>query len=348
MISTLPDSAVGSLEPFTGAKVPPAGARVNITGAGGVAAAEIEPEAEYEPDYGAGISSSPLLSTGYKVGPQDVLNIKAYPPNILPESTTVRPDGTIVLPVVGVIDVTNMTVYQIADRVQNLMKRDFKRPWVEVSVAEYNSITVRIYGQMSTTQWRQSGTGEYGLKENTRILEFVTNIGGFDKTADLKNISVFRKDGTEKKIDFTKIMSDPKDPDNIQLEGGDIIRVPAIEEAKIKVRVVALGQISKQGVINLDTEHSGLVEAISAGGGFSELAALDRVQVLRDQNGMQKTTVVDASSIIAGSAPDYLLEPGDLVYVPRRTEKKSSMDRLNDFLKEILPTANFMYLIDRL
>jgi polysaccharide export outer membrane protein len=346
--AALPDSAIGSLEPFTGANVPPAGSQVVLVDPGSEEAGETAASA---PDESAAAPPNPLLATGYKVGPDDILKIKSYPPNILPDSTAVRPDGTIVLPLVGTVAVKGLTVYQISDRIRSLMSRDFKRPWVEVSVGEYHSMTVRIFGQVAMpTNGRASGTGEYPLKEKTKILDFITNIGGLDKSADFQNIVVLRKDGTEVRVDFTKIMANPASEDNILLAGGDVIRVPDIlgEENKAEVRVIVLGQISRQGVIKLEGGHAGMVDAISQSGGFSPLAALDRVQVLRQEAGSQRTQVVDASKIIAGEAPDFTLLTGDLVYVPQRGEKKKTVDRVNDFLKEILPSANFIYLINRL
>ncbi len=344
----LPESAVGALKPLAGARIPKAGDKVALVpaepGGAEVGYAASEPATVKS---GAAIDSA-LLANAYKVGPGDVLRISAYPENKLPQFTTVRPDGTVSLPFVGVIAAEGRTVFQIAADIQNILAKDFKNPWVEITVGEYHSLIVRIYGQLETTNWRQSGTGEYALRNNTNILEFLTSIGGLGKDADARNLRVFRKSGEEIKVDFAAVHENPESEHNVMLENGDIIYVPSIQEEQMKVRVLLLGQVGKQGVMNLDPAHDSLLDAISESGGFSPLAALDRVQIVRAaENGGRDIRTVDASSMIAGDAPgNFHLESGDLIYVPRRTEKKKAISRINDVLKDVLPTLNFMYLLD--
>jgi len=342
---SLPESAVGALTPLTGARIPKAGETIEI-------AARAPGGPEQAPDAPAPqfsrMSDSRKLADAYKVGPGDVLKIVAYPENKLPAFTTIRPDGTVSLPFVGIIDAAGKTVFQISDEIQKILAKDFKHPWVEVTVGEYHSLVVRIYGQVETTNWRQSGTGEYSLKNNTNILEFLTSIGGLGKDADTRNLKIFRKDGGEISVNFQEVSENPESKDNIMLRNGDIIYVPSVQEEKSVVRVLLLGQVAKQGVMNLDPSHGTLLDAISEGGGFSVLAALDRVQIVRAaENGERNIRTVDASGMIAGSVPgDFKLKTGDLIYVPQRAEKKKAIARINNVLKDILPSLNFMYLLD--
>ena len=339
----MPGSVVGTLDPFAGAKLPAVGAVVAL--AVPDKAEKIETPA---PEPGAAINSNSILAEGYKVGPGDILKLKTYPADKLPGETIVRPDMTISLPFVGIVNVADMTIFQLADKIQKLMARDFKNPWVEVSVSEYHSMKVRIYGSLATSIWRVSGAGEYALKENTRLIEFFTSIGGLDKDADISNIKLFRKDGAEIPIDFAEIGGNPASEKNIFLQNGDVIYVPALAARKTTVRVIALGKINKQGAYLMDQDRSGLVEAITQSGGVLAEAALDRVQILRSDGNGQKTEIVNASRIIAGEAPDFALHDGDIIYVPQRSEKKGALDRVNNVLKDVLPTINFMYLITRM
>jgi protein involved in polysaccharide export with SLBB domain len=240
-----------------------------------------------------------------------------------------------------------MTVYQVADAIKKRLSRDFKRPWVEVAVSEYHGLVVRVFGELEPSSWRISGSGEYSLRTETKVFDFFISIGGLPKTADKKNLKLFRKDTAERVIDFDKIAANPGSEDNIYLRDGDVIFVPSQATSQISVRVTVLGRIGKQGVLNLEPEHSGLVDAISESGGFSEAAALDRVQVLRTEGTLQKTETVNASAIISGAAPDFALQDGDLIYVPERNEKRKTLARVNTVLNNILPSFNFIYLISR-
>jgi protein involved in polysaccharide export with SLBB domain len=341
--AALPESAVGALEPFSGAQLPATGDDVALA----VVSAQIETGDEPAPTAAGGnVLLNPLLAQGYKVGPGDVLKINAYPSDKLPMSTTVRPDMTINLPYVGVMNVSDMTIFQVAGNIQKRMERDFKQPWVEVSVSEYHSIMVKAFGKLATSSWRASGSGEYPLKEKTRLLEFLISIGGPDKEADPENIKLFRKGAGEQLINFNNIAANPNSDANIYLENGDIIYVPAIEGNRNEVRVIMLGNLSVQGPLSLDVERKGLLEAISQSGGFLPAAALDRVQILRTVEGKTKIDTVNASGIIAGTSPDYTLQTGDLVYVPQRNEKKKTIERINGVLANVLPSLNTMYLVD--
>lgn len=84
--------------------------------------------------------------------------------------------------------------------------------------------------------------------------------------------------------------------------------------------VYVLGQVAKPASIEIPPEKSlTILEAITSAGGFTDVAAVSKVRVLRMQDGKQKTIDVDVTQITkqGNKAMDIALLPGDVVFVPQ-------------------------------
>lgn len=87
--------------------------------------------------------------------------------------------------------------------------------------------------------------------------------------------------------------------------------------------VLVLGQVSKQGKLTLSPEAAGMsiIEAITSAGGFTRIAKSDGVRITRkDENGLEHTLTIDVEKMLAGrsTTEPFLLQPGDVVFVPER------------------------------
>jgi polysaccharide export outer membrane protein len=88
--------------------------------------------------------------------------------------------------------------------------------------------------------------------------------------------------------------------------------------------VMVLGQVGKQGKQSLPPEAAtmSIVETITAAGGFTRIAKGDAVRVTRkDERGAEQSFTVNVEKLIDGRAPageSFLLQPGDVVFVPER------------------------------
>ena len=102
-------------------------------------------------------------------------------------------------------------------------------------------------------------------------------------------------------------------------------------------------------MIELESDKTGLIDLLSAAGGIQSDAAYDRVQIVRGVGPAQQAQQVNFSGLGSGKPEqDINLLDGDIVYVPSKTEKKTTLDRINKVLKDVLPTINFLWLQDRL
>ena len=81
-----------------------------------------------------------------------------------------------------------------------------------------------------------------------------------------------------------------------------------------------LGQVKKPSSIPIPPEKNmTLLEAITSAGGFTDIAAVSKVKVLRMEKGVQKSIEVDVSQITkeGNKQLDISLRPGDIVFVPQ-------------------------------
>lgn len=82
-------------------------------------------------------------------------------------------------------------------------------------------------------------------------------------------------------------------------------------------RVIVYGQVQKPGTFNY-TNPMTIVQAISLAGGFTAMAARERVMISRVENSRQEVIQVNLLDIADGRSPNRFVTPGDEVYVPER------------------------------
>ena len=93
--------------------------------------------------------------------------------------------------------------------------------------------------------------------------------------------------------------------------------------------IYVMGEVSKPGRYDLTYEMT-FLDALTLAGGGTDKANLDGAQLVRVENGKSKAIPIKANQMIQGKAatPNLKLQPGDLVYVPRRG--MGIMDILNN------------------
>jgi len=82
--------------------------------------------------------------------------------------------------------------------------------------------------------------------------------------------------------------------------------------------VVLLGQLKKPGTYKFPVNgRMTLLEAVAKAEGFTDIASLDKVKVVRTLPDNRQISVrINANNIIGGREPDLELEEGDLITVP--------------------------------
>ena len=80
-------------------------------------------------------------------------------------------------------------------------------------------------------------------------------------------------------------------------------------------KVFVFGEVQKPGTFPFDQNMS-IVQAITLAGGFSKSASKNNTYVTRILNGEERKIRVPVEDIGVGRAKNFLLQPGDIVFVP--------------------------------
>jgi polysaccharide export outer membrane protein len=84
-------------------------------------------------------------------------------------------------------------------------------------------------------------------------------------------------------------------------------------------RVIVFGEVKSPGIYEMPVgERFSLLQVIAKAGGLTDLAALDRVRIVRRSGTAEKVVKVNVSELLRGGAgDDVVLQPNDLIIVPQ-------------------------------
>jgi polysaccharide export outer membrane protein len=166
--------------------------------------------------------ATPQEIPGYRIGPEDVLQVSVWNNEAMSRTAPVRPDGKISLPLLNDVQAAGLTPMELR---QDLMRRlaDYMaQPEVAVSVTDVRSFRVSVIGAVPKPD-------RYQLRSQTTVMDVLAMAGGLTEYASRSRIVVIRaQDGRPRRIpfDYEKVRSgDPSQP-NFDLAPGDIVMVP--------------------------------------------------------------------------------------------------------------------------
>jgi polysaccharide export outer membrane protein len=165
-------------------------------------------------------TTSTAASSGYLIGPLDVLEISVFKVPELSKSVQVADTGAINLPLVGEVSVAGKTANEIEkDLTRQLGAKYLKSPQVTVYVREHNSQRVTLEGAVKRP-------GVYPIRGTLSLLQLIATAEGVDKDIYSKDVTVFRTvDGrrTSEVFDIDKIREGKAD--DPPLRQGDVVVV---------------------------------------------------------------------------------------------------------------------------
>lgn len=250
-------------------------------------------------------------SSEYIIGPKDLLEISVFGLEELNTTARVSEDGMITLPLLGELEVADLTKSEVEKKLTRLFEEKYlKNPQVTVFIKEYRSRMVSILGAVNKP-------GDYELLGRQTLLQMISQAGGLTEDAG-KEITIIRKKEEGSNHSFTIPIEDLVEKGdvelNIVLEPGDIINIPI---DKI-VRIYVFGQVRNPGALEVKKSNiPTLLRAIAQAGGFSERANKGKVNIKRiNDQGKEVQMIVNAKAIIKGKKNDIQLKENDVVFVP--------------------------------
>ncbi len=276
------------------------------------------------------VESPVIKRTGYKIEPGDILTVNIYPAEELSREVVVEPGGEITLPLVGVLNAKGETVEKLSEKLKKLYSKYISSPEVSVIVKQYAKRRIFITGEVKST-------GGFPYRENLRLIELISQAGGFTEKANRRGIKIYRGEGASKKtfiVDIDEIIKTGDFSKDFLLEPADMVEV-SVGAKKISV----LGDVRHPG--NYDfRENLKLLEAISLAGGFSETAKISSVSILRKEGDKTKFIAVNVDEILKGKKADIELKVDDTIYLPKKT-----ISSANWWLQNVMPWLSLLSLI---
>jgi polysaccharide biosynthesis/export protein len=231
---------------------------------------------------GAEISTDPgdlLLGTG------DLLQVEVFEAKELAAKVRVSSRGYITLPLVGPVEVKGLSAREAEVRIEELYREKYiKDPHVNVFVEEHYSQRVTLVGEL-----KNPGTFDYPSK--MRLLDVLSLAGGLNekagRTAQIRRMGQTSETSNTIIVDLDRMLRRGQSELNVQINGGDIIFVPAAGNYFIS------GAVLKPGAYPIKDQVF-LLEAISTAGGFRAYADPDDVVVIRHtQDGERQVMELD-------------------------------------------------------
>lgn len=159
---------------------------------------------------------------GYRIGPEDVLQISVFSNEALSRTVPVRPDGMISLPLINDVKAAGLTPMELREALIKKLVEFVPSPEVAVIVTEVRSFKISVIGQVMKP-------GRYDLKSAATIVDALALAGGFKEFAGRSRIVVIRPEGGAQRrisFDYDKLSASDRAQVNIPLYPGDIVMVP--------------------------------------------------------------------------------------------------------------------------
>jgi polysaccharide export outer membrane protein len=225
---------------------------------------------------------------------------------------TVMPDGLIYFNLLHGQKVAGLSLSESRELLERELAAFYRTPQVGLILRGIASQRVWVMGRVNTP-------GLYPLTQPTTVVEAIARAGGLfssrfsgttEELADLRH-SFFVRDGRFVPVDFNRLLREGDMTQNIYLRNGDYIFLPSALSKQIYV----LGAVNAPRAIGFMDQVT-LLSAIANARDLRPDALADRVLIVRGSLTEPRVAVVNFSAILHGRAPDVVLEPSDIVWVP--------------------------------
>lgn len=248
-----------------------------------------------------------ITSPNYVIGPNDRLRITVWNQENISGDYNVSGDGSFTFPLIGRVPASGLTLVKLEAEVKRLLAAGyFKNPQVTAAVLEYKSKQMFLMGAL-----RQPGA--YPLTGDMSLVEALARAGSTAPDAAdhafiirSANASGPVLPGQDESAEVTRFDLRQFDGGNlgsaVMVHDGDTIFVPRA------FSVYIYGQVRSPGSYPIKQDTT-VRQVLSLAGGVSEFGAVNRIRVLRVENGKEREIKVEMNDAV---------KPGDTIVVPER------------------------------
>lgn len=240
----------------------------------------------------------------YVLGSGDQLLIDVYGASQQSYDVSVSPEGSIIIPNVGLIKVGGSTVGAATSRVKTALSRIYSgllganpNTFMELRLGNIRTVSISMVGEL-----RKPGT--YTLPSFASPFNALFAAGGPTENGSFRYIQIYRDNQLFEELDVYEFMVNGKQGDLLTLQDNDVIIVPPFRS-----RVELQGPVRREGLFEMKSgEH--LEDLLRFSGGFSSEAFQDRLTVSRKTGKDLKIEDVDS-----GDYDEFTLQDGDFIRI---------------------------------
>jgi polysaccharide biosynthesis/export protein len=264
------------------------------------------------------------------LGPGDRIEVEILGEAASRTELTIGPDGKVYFHMLPGLDVSGLTLQAARLRLEKALGEYLRDPQVAVNLREVQSKHVWLMGRVGQP-------GLYPLTGPMTLVEALTLAGGTSQSAsletteelaDLRHSFVVRQ-GEMLPVDFERLLRQGDMAQNIYLRPDDFIFVPS----SLSKEIFVLGAVRSPTAVPYRNNLTLVAAIASTGGLIPRVSHGAQVAIVRGSLSQPVVSVVDVAAILKGTAPDVVLEPRDIVYVPNSPYKT-----LNRYVDMILNT----------
>ena len=211
----------------------------------------------------------------YQLGPGDEVIIDIWGASQTSIRQTITPDGTINMQELGPIYLSGMTVEEANRFLKNKLGTVFSNEnnQIQVTLGNTRTIQINIMGEVV-----QPGT--YALSAFSTVFHALYRAGGVNDIGSLRDVQLVRNGKKIASVDVYDFIMQGKIKDDIRLQEGDVIIVPAYD-----MLVKMSGNVKRPMRFEMKKDET-LAALIKYAGGFNADAYSKSVRMVR-QNGME-------------------------------------------------------------
>jgi protein involved in polysaccharide export with SLBB domain len=249
------------------------------------------------------------MGPDYIVGPGDTLTINMW--GGISQSIT-RPidrEGRIVLPEVGSLDVTGLTLERAENLIGEKLKQQFRNVQIAVSVSRLRSIRVYVVGDVQRP-------GGYDISSLATPLSALYAAGGPTSVGSLRVVRHYRGQQLVEEVDLYDLLLHGVRKNDAHFESGDTLQVPPAG-----AQIAISGAVKRPAIYELKAGESTLDAVINNAGGFTAAAAPGHITIERIDANHQRETVTLKGEGVQGFETDrsaiaaFQVKDGDRIHV---------------------------------
>lgn len=233
----------------------------------------------------------------YVLGPGDQVCIDIYGASQKTEELTISPEGTIIVPNYGPIQVSGLTVAAAQNKIRSSLGTRYASSQLSVTLGQIRTIQVNVMGEVRVP-------GTYTLSAFATVFHALYMAGGTNSIGTLRNIRVFRQGKQVTSVDVYQYILSGRLAGNIRLQDNDVIQVGTYD-----CIVDVAGNVKRPMAFEMRKNES-VKTLLSYAGGFTGNAYKKSVRLLR-RSGKMKTVY----NINEFDWANFKVDDGDSLFV---------------------------------